>query len=363
MHSNIQSIIHMQATYILGIDISKDKFDVCLRTAADQGPRHAATFPNNAKGFKALNAWLLQKAVTDLHACLEATSRYGDALALHLHHHGHTVSVVNPRRTRHYADSRLIRTQNDTLDAALIADFCASQNPRLWQPMSHDKRQLQDLVRSRAFFLNQKQQCLNRLETADPISAQHLRQHVRQLDATMSKLQKQITGLLQTHPSLARQVKLAESIPGVGLLTAAIAVAELPPIPQIQHAGQAVAWAGLDPRQKTSGTSVHTAPRLSKMGSRLLRQTLYMAALTALRYNPVIGALGERLRAKGKAGKLVVAAAMRKLVRLLYGVLKQGQPFDPHWLKPDRAVGLGGLASDGDKPSSPQLVSPSVATA
>jgi hypothetical protein len=89
------------------------------------------------------------------------------------------------------------------------------------------------------------------------------------------------------------------------------------------------------------------------MGSRLLRQTLYMAALTALRYNPIIRALGERLRAKGKAGKLIVAAAMRKLVRLLYGVLKQGKPFDPHWLNRDRAAGLGGRASDGDKPSSP----------
>jgi transposase len=355
----------MQATHILGIDISKDKFDVCLRTATDQGPRHAATFHNNAKGFKDLCTWLRQQAATDLplHACLEATSRYGDALALDLHQHGHTVSVVNPRRTRHYADSRLMRTQNDTIDAALIADFCASQNPRSWRPVAEDQRQLQNLVRTRGFFLNQKQQCLNRLETADPISAKHLRSHVRQLDATLSKLEKQIIDLLQTQPDLARQVELADSIPGVGLLTAAIAVAELPPIHRLEHAGQAVALAGLDPRKKTSGTSVHTAPRLSKMGSRLLRQTLYMAALAALRYNPIIRALGERLRAKGKGGKLIVAAAMRKLVRLIYGVLKQGQPFDPHWQNRDRAVGLGGLASDGDMLPNPQLGSPSVATA
>jgi transposase len=99
------------------------------------------------------------------------------------------------------------------------------------------------------------------------------------------------------------------------------------------------------------------------MGSRLLRHTLYMAALTGLRYNPILRALGQRLRAKGKPGKLIVAAAMRKLLRLIYGVLKQGRAFDPHWPTGDRAVGLGGLASDGDKPSSPPLVSPSVATA
>ena len=353
----------MPATHILGIDIAKDKFDVCLRAAAPEGARHAATFSNHAKGFQALNTWLAKHSIGQLHACLEATSRYGDALALHLHQHGHTVSLVNPRRTRHYADSRLVRTQNDTIDAALIADFCASQNPRPWLPVSAGKRQLQDLVRTRGFFLGQKQQCGNRLETADPISAKPLRQHIRQLDATLTKLETQITELLQTQPELARQVGLADSISGVGWLTAAIAVAELPPIERLEHAGQAVALAGLDPRKKTSGTSVHTAPRLSKMGSRLLRQSLYMAALAAMRHNPIIRALAERLAAKGKGGKRAVVAAMRKLVRLIYGVLKQGKPFDPNWVSRDRAVGLCGRASDGDEPSSPQLASPSVATA
>ena len=353
----------MQVTHILGIDISKNKFDVCLRALAHEGPRPSGIFNNNPKGFRALNTWLAKHPTGHLHACLEATSRYGDALALHLHQHHHTVSVVNPRRTRHYADSRLVRTQNDTVDAALIADFCASQNPRPWQPVSAGKRQLQDLVRSRGFFLRQKQQCFNRLETADPLSAKHLRRHIGQLETTMGQLEAQITALLKTQPDLARQVELARSIPGVGPLTAAVAVAELPPIERLQHAGQAVALAGLDPRHKDSGCSVHTAPRLSKMGSRLLRQTLYMAALTALRYNPIIHALGERLHTKGKGGKRVVAAAMRKLVRLIYGVLKHTTPFDPNWQKRDRAAGLGGRDSDGDELPSPQLASPSVATA
>lgn len=353
----------MQATHILGIDISKAKFDVCLRPAAPEGARHVGTFPNHPKGFQALNSWLAKHSPGHLHACLEATSRYGDALALHLYQHGHTVSLVNPRRTRHYADSRLVRTQTDTIDAALIADFCASQNPRAWEPVAKGKRQLQDLVRTRGFFLHQKQQCSNRLETADALSARHLRKRIRQLDATLSQLETQITELLQTEAELARQVELAESISGVGLLTAAVAVAELPPIERLEHAGQAVALAGLDPRRKESGTSVHTAPRLSKMGSGLLRQTLYMAALAALRHNPIIRALGERLEAKGKGGKRKVAAAMRKLVRLIYGVLKQGKPFDPNWEQRDRAVGLDGRASDGDGLASPQRASPSVATA
>jgi transposase len=352
----------MQASYILGIDIAKGKFDVCLRPTAG-GPHYARTFPNNATGFKALNTWLATHPLQQLHACLEATSRYGDALALHLYRHGHTVSLVNPRRTRHYADSRLVRTQNDTIDAALIADFCASEQPRFWQPMAAGKRQLQDLVRTRSFFLNQKQQCLNRLEPAAALCAKPLRQHVRQLDATLKKLETQIAALLQTQPDVAQQVALAQSIPGVGRLTAAVAVAELPAIEKLEHAGQAVAFAGLDPRKKTSGTSVATAPRLSKMGSPLLRQTLYMAALAALRHNPIIRALGQRLKAKGKGGKCAVAAAMRKLVRLIYGVLKQGQPFDPNWIHRDRAAGLGGRASAAAEPSSLRLAAAAGATA
>lgn len=353
----------MLAKHILGIDIAKLKFDVCLRERTDSGVRHAHQFPNTPKGFAALTRWLRQHKVELVHACLEATSRYGDALAAYLHAQGHTVSIINPRRTRNYANGRLVRTQNDTIDAALIADFGANEPVRIWQPMTAGRQLLQELMRTRAFFLHQKQQGQNRLETAFPTSAKLLRQQIRQLDAMLRQIEKQLAQLLKAEPELARQVKLITSIGGVGLITATVAVAELPPITQLEHAGQAVALAGLDPRRKTSGTSVHTAPRLSKMGSSLLRQTLYMAAMAALRYNPIVVALGERLRAKGKGGKCAIAAAMRKLIRLIYGVLKQGKPFDPNWLNRDRAVQAEGPAGDGDGRPSPTLASPSVATA
>lgn len=353
----------MLASHILGIDIAKLKFDVCLRERTDSCVRQANVFPNTPKGFAALQRWLRQHKVELVHACLEATSRYGDALATFLHAQGHAVSVINPRRTRNYANGRLVRTQNDRIDAALIADFGATQPIRVWQPMAADRQLLQELVRTRAFFIQQKQQCQNRLETAFPTSAKLLRQQIRRLEATVQQIEKQLAQLLKREPELARQIKLASSISGVGLITAAIAVAELPPVAQLEHAGQAVALAGLDPRRKTSGTSVHTAPRLSKMGSSLLRQTLYMAALAALRCNPIAQAQAKRLKDKGKGGKCAVTAVMRKLIRLIYGVLKQGKPFDPNWLNRDRAVQAEGPAGDSDGVSSPKLASLSVATA
>src|SRR5215208_3927524 len=107
----------MKIIPILGIDIAKRKFDVCLRPTPEvQGPRQSATFPNNRQGFRALMRWLNQHQAPCVRACLESTSRYGDALALFLYEQQHPVSVVNPRRIRHYADSRLFRTQNDRVD-------------------------------------------------------------------------------------------------------------------------------------------------------------------------------------------------------------------------------------------------------
>src|SRR5437667_3607386 len=118
------------ATHILGIDIAKDKFDVHLRTLAGSELALAATFSNHPRGFQALQRWLGQKAAgspDQLHACMESTSIYGDALADFLHRRSYLVSMVNPRRTRHFADSQLTRTVNDTIDARLIAEFCACQ--------------------------------------------------------------------------------------------------------------------------------------------------------------------------------------------------------------------------------------------
>jgi len=142
------------ATHILGIDIAKDKFDVNLRPLETSDSRLEATFSNNPKGFKALQQWLVKngpRSSTRVHACLESTSRYGDALAHFLHQEDYQVSLVNPRRTRHYADSQLTRTVNDTIDARLIADFCASQRETLslWEPLSPEHRQLRDLTRAR----------------------------------------------------------------------------------------------------------------------------------------------------------------------------------------------------------------------
>ena len=353
----------MKVYYILGIDISKDKFDVSLRHPGQDHPLAQHQFPNRPAGFKQLQRWLRKHGVTHVHACMEATSRYGEALALFLHQQEQQVSVVNPRRIRKYADSLLVRTQHDALDADIIARFCATQKPRLWTPAPPEVRQLQDLTRLRQFMVSQCTRLQNRLHTESKTLARLLRRHIRQLDRTVEEIEAAITTFLQDHDELNQQVALVDTITGIGPITAAVAVAELPPPGQLEHAGQAVALAGLDPRKKDSGKSIRGVAHVSKMGSRPLRAALYMAAVAASRSNPIIRAQTQRLRARGKNGKTVICAAMRKLVRLIYGVLKHRQAFDPKYQGLNRAVPCAEAEASGDGGRQPAIAPPPVAAA
>jgi transposase len=120
------------------------------------------------------------------------------------------------------------------------------------------------------------------------------------------------------------------SIDGVGETLAAVILAELPGPEVISTSAQAVAYAGLNPRRFQSGSSINHPTRISKIGNAKLRTALFMPAMVAMRHNPAVAALAERLRAKGELkGKQIVIAAMRKLLVICFGVLKSGKPFDP----------------------------------
>lgn len=313
----------------LGIDIAKLKFDVCLLPA-----KHKQSFANTPRGFQALLRWLQKHPVlpSHCHVALEATGSYGLALARFLHHQGFALSLVNPARIRFFAQSLLTRNKTDALDAEIIARFCLQQQPRLWNPPSDPLAQLQALSRLLQDLIGARQDQANRLEAAShPTVRSCLRQLHRQLEAHIQKVKEQLHCLIQAHPQFQRQAQLLVSIPGVGEATTATVLAELP-LDRLDDARQAAAYAGLTPRLKQSGTSVRGRSGLSKTGNPALRKALYFPALTALRCNPIIMALAKRLRAAGKSKMCIVGAAMRKLLHLIWGVLKSNQPFDPDWL-------------------------------
>jgi transposase len=311
----------------LGIDIAKAKFDVAL-LRPDQKIRSKA-FANSSAGHAELLTWLARQHAGPVHACLEATGTYGHALAEWLADAGLTVSVINPAAIEAYGRSRLTRTKTDRTDARLIAHFCATQRPAPWQPLPREVRELQAFVRRLDALEGMRQQERNRL-AAEPAHAavrtsiQHV---IELLDDEMAAVRARIHDHVTRHPGLRAQRALLTSIPGIGETTAALLLAELGPITRFECASACAAFIGLVPREGVSGTSVRRKPVLSKLGPSSLRKGLYFPALTAMRHNPILRAHRERLLARGKHRMVIVGAIMRKLVHLVYGVLKHGQPF------------------------------------
>jgi len=317
---------------ILGIDIAKAKFVVAL--LRPDGKVRQKSCANTSAGFQELGAWLQRQQVTHVHAGLEATGTYGEALAIWLHERGDTVSVINPAAIHAYARAHLARAKTDAIDAELIARFVATQQPPVWMPPAPELRQLQALVRRLDALQDMRTQEVNRLAAGPGNAAVEasITAVLSSLDTQITKVQQLIRDHIERHPDLRQRRDLLTTIPGIGHTTAALLLAELFHKPYAS-ARQAAAFAGLVPRLHESGT-LHRRGRLSKIGTGRLRKALYFPALTALRHNPTIKAIHHRLRAAGKPPMVVVGAAMRKLIHLAYGVLKSGRAYESRCAQP-----------------------------
>jgi transposase len=318
----------------LGLDIAKATFAACLQRGARP---LAGQFDNTPAGFAKLDRWLAKHPGGHVHVCLEATGRYGEGVAEHLHAAGHTVSVINPARLKAFSQATLTRTKTDQTDAALLAEFCRTQQPAAWTPPPAAQRELRALVRRRESLLALRQAEANRLSSGEdsPAVQRSLEQVLAVVAEQLVQIEAAITAQAASDPALQRQVALVDSITGIGATTATALLAEID-FGAYPSARQVAAQAGLTPRQRQSGTSVHGKPRLSKQGASQIRKLLYFPAIVAMQHNPVIRAFAQRLAERGKTKMAIVCACMRKLLHLVYGVLKSGLPFDPNYV-PARA--------------------------
>ena len=314
----------------LGIDIAKDSFSVALLHDTQS---HSAEFANTSAGFKQLSKWLDKRQYKIVCACMEATGRYGEPLAEYLHGAGHQVSVVNPMAIKAYAQSRLQRNKNDKLDAGLIARFCQSEQPEPWTPPAPEIKALRELLHQYDSLQAARQQVRNRLGAGlnSSLVREQLQAQQQLLEAQLAQLKKAIAEHIDHFPELKRNQELLKSIPAIGSLTAAkIQAADTH---RFKSAQALAAFAGVTPMNRVSGTSVRGRPKFSKLGNAPLRRALYMPAVVAIRHNPLAKQLYERLRAKGMAKKAAIGAVMHQLLRLAYGVLKSGLPFDAEFTK------------------------------
>jgi transposase len=317
-----------------GIDIAKLSFSAAIKAG---GKEKTKSFSNDKKGFRAFLKWLGENPADSYRCCMEATGRYGEALAGFLHSSGCAVSVVNPAKISYFMKMRLDRNKTDEADAKAILAYSGLLNPPAWRPQSAERLELRELLQRAEALEKMRQQELNRLELARPAVRGSIKNHIEYLEKEIKSLEGKIRGLIAAHADLKKDTALLAGIPGIGEKTAQRAVAYFPDIRSFAGAKQAAAFCGLAPQRSQSGTSLNSS-RLSKTGGAKLRKIFFMPALVAARYNPVIKAFYDRLIANGKPKKKALCAAMRKLVHIIYGVLKSGLPFDPERKKNKPAV-------------------------
>lgn len=319
--------MNTQEKMILGIDISKHDFDVALLRVNKFKNKK---FSNKPNGFAELVKWLqgLQVELSKVHACMEATGVYGDLLATFLHDNGCYVSVVNGARVKGFAQSELSRTKTDKKDACVIARFCDALNPDQWLPPAQEIRELRALAKRLEALQDMLRQEENRVAVSDAILVPEIQGHIADLKVRIAKTKQAIDDHIDNFPGLRQQRELLESIPGVGPTTSAILLCVFSNIDAFSSAKKMAAFCGLTPRQRQSGSSIKGKAKLSKIGHSQLRKSLFFPAIVAMQYNPIIISMKARLLKAGKCKMLIVGAAMRKLVHIIYGVLKTRTPFD-----------------------------------
>jgi len=226
------------------------------------------------------------------------------------------------------------RTKTDQGDAGILCQFCGDLNPRPWKPLPETTQKLQQLSRRRHALQQMLTQEKNRwLLCQDDGLKQDIQEHIEFLQEKIEGLKKQMAEAVDSEKTLALQSQLLCSIRGISTFSAATILAEIGDIEDFQSARQFAAFAGLTPREFSSGTSVRGKTRLCKIGNAHLRTALFFPALSAIRHCGPIRAFRDRLLERGKSKMQVVGAVMHKLSRIVFGVLRHQTPFDPSRLE------------------------------
>jgi transposase len=319
------------APVVLGIDVAKAKLDVALQLA--DGKVRSKVVDNHHAGFMALTDWIAKHhraASPDrLHVCMEATGVYWEAVAEYLADQGHTVSVVNPAQIKAFGSSQLIRTKTDKVDARLIAAYCAVHRPSAWVAPTANVRELRALIARRDALVAMVTQEKNRLYVARDSVRADIERHLTYLDKAMAEIDAAIRQKIDDDPGLKQQYALLDSVPGLGEKTIPLLLSHYGGSDRFDCAKQAVAFAGLDPRQRESGCSVRGKPRLSKVGHTNIRRALYMPAMVVMTKTKWGKVFAKRLADNHKPPMVIIGALMRKIVAIAFSILKSNKPFDP----------------------------------
>ncbi len=304
----------------VGVDVAKKSWDVHLLPVG-KSMKLVADEAGLSK---------LRTELATLGSCLvvmEASGGYERELAADLVAAGHEVAVVNPRQVRDFARGMGYLAKTDPLDARVLARFAEVVGPRPLQKLPEKQAELEALVTRRRQLIELRTMEKNRLGQTSLKPAQKsiaglldaIRKQIRDVDKAILKL-------IESHDDWRTTAEIARSVPGIGQVTGATLVAELPELGQLDR--QAIAaLVGVAPYNNDSGP--HEGKRTIRGGRASVRCVLYMAALSGMRHNPMLKAFALRLRKLGKPAKVVITACMRKLLTLLNTLVRTRTPWNP----------------------------------
>ena len=298
----------------VGIDVSKERLDVCLLPEGE-----TFSVANDQAGIDELLARLAGPGVSPELVVLEATGKYERPAAAAIAASGMTVAVVNPRQTRDFAKATGRLAKTDKIDARVLARFAAAVGPRPSVLPDEEAQALQAILTRRRQLLEMVLAEKNRLLMAPKAVASRIRAHVRWLEKELDRADRELDEAIETSAAWKENEALLRGVPGVGPVLARTLLAELPELGALPHK-RLSALVGVAPFNRDSGT--FRGKREVWGGRAPVRAALYMGALVAVRHNPVLKEFYERLVSAGKPKKVALVACMSKLLSILNAMMR-----------------------------------------
>jgi transposase len=313
-----------------GVDVSGNTIDVCIQK--EDNTFDSLTYSNDKIGFKAL----LQVADKSHHFVMESTGVYHMALCFYLHERKCHYSVVNALKIKRYIQMNLERNKSDKKDAKYICKYGIDQAPEQYQMPDRIYFECRTLNNGILTLTQEITSFKNKIHSIDTLKIDNTlvkkayQNSIKIMQQELKKIEQEL--LLKLNEWQPNLVKLVSSITGIGKRATSLLIVSTQGFKTTDTYQQLISYAGLSPKQYSSGTSIRGKVRICKMGGSHLRNTLYMCSLNAKKTNPACKALYDRLVAKGKNKKLAIIAVSNKLLKQVFGVVKSGVVFDKNYL-------------------------------
>jgi len=328
---------------VAGIDVAQKELVITLgRMYDDWSPELYShkTFPNTEKGFMAFVLWVKKQVVEEaaVRFVMEATGVYHESLAYFLDEKGYEVSIVLPNKISNYSRTLEVKTVTDKTASEAIARFGLERGLDKWKRPKKVFKKLRQLTREREQLVQTRTIAKNQLHAeqveAEPnkSSITRIKKQIAFLNKQEQEIKSEIESLTRQEEQVKKSIEIISTLPGVGLLTAVTILAETNGFELIRNKRQLTSYAGLDVKEKQSGTSIKAKPRISKKGNRYLRKAMHMPALSAIRHDERFKAIFARLVSKHGIKMKAVVAIQRKLLEMAYILYKTNTAYDKNYL-------------------------------